>query len=219
MAIQVAIDGFRLIAERSGKYAGQVGPAWCGDDGKWRDVWTPRVHPTAAKVGVLRHDFKEPIWGVARWDSYVQTKRDGTPVGLWQKSGDLMLSKCAEALAIRKGFPQELSGLYTSDEIPPTDTAPPPVRPRFGTAAAARHIALDESTGEIVETPPPAPTEPPAGFDEWLLDLRSVADTGITALEAAWKASDKRMRRYLVSTQPTTWTDLKVHAADRPALG
>lgn len=116
MVIQVSIDGMRLIAQRSQDYGGQDGPYWCGEDGQWTDVWLRSEHPVAAKVGVKRRGWSNYVYAVAHWDEYVVSYQ-GKPSQFWASMPRLMLAKCAESLALRKAFPQELSGLYTSAEM------------------------------------------------------------------------------------------------------
>ena len=127
LTIQTGIDGIRLIAERSSLYAGQDPPEWCGPDGQWTDVWLSDQPPAAARVAVYRKDFARPVVGVAKFDSYADRWKPndaqekagqlGDLRNLWKAMPEQMIAKCAEALALRKAFPNDLSGVYATEEM------------------------------------------------------------------------------------------------------
>ena len=156
MTIQTGIDGFRLIAARSHLYRGQDGPYWCGEDGAWRDVWLKHGHPFAARVGVYVEGFPAPLYAVATWEEYAVYKEAGKLEFMWAKMPALMLGKCAEALALRRALPQELSGLYTDDEMGQARDAP------TGPANAAPRPAARQSAPDS----PGVPTDP-EGITTW----------------------------------------------------
>ena len=125
ISIEPGIDGFRLVAHRTGEVEAQLGPYWCGPDGKWLDAWLSETPPAAARFGVLRKGYREPRWAVALWREYRQTKRDGGVTRMWTDRPAGQLAKCAEALAWRATFPHELGGVYTTDEMAQADRDEP----------------------------------------------------------------------------------------------
>lgn len=154
-AFQVGIDGFRVIASRNPRYQGRIGPWWCGKDGVWRELWTEDSPPFAAKVGVVVEGYAEPVFATARWSAYVQTTKEGNPNRFWNTMGPEQLAKCAEALALRIAFPNDLSGLYTHEEMGQADNerpaaSPAPVKPRPAAAAVKRDAAVQAQAAASV---------------------------------------------------------------------
>lgn len=153
MTIQTGIDGYRLLAARTGLHAGTTDPEYGPANDKGYPAWAKVIVKKLMPNGVLA-EFP----ATARWSEYAQTNRDGEPSGQWPKMPYLMLGKCAEALALRKAFPAELSGVYTAEEMSQADTY-------------AAGPTVDTRTGEVINHPeatpqgpkPPASTVKPQG--------------------------------------------------------
>lgn len=192
MTFQTGIDGFRLVASRTGAHAGTDDPVFDEKDGKpvkatvtvWKIVGGQRVSFTAS----------------ARWVEYVQTKKDGTPTSMWRKMPYTMLGKCAEALALRKAFPADLSGIYAHEEMTQADgerTIPTvPVTP---TGTAARLNAATAPAKVVDAVPAPA---------SLVIGMRRDIDKFIGSGGASdLKAIAKAIGIDLTGRKPSQWSD------------
>jgi len=141
MTIQTSIDGYRLLAQRSGEYAGQDGPYWYNPHTReWSDIWLEDFPPAAAKIGVMRKGFAQPIYAVASFKTYAVKfyKKDTKSwelSAMWVRMPEVMIAKVAESLALRRAFPAELSGIYTDAEMEQADTS-------ASTVAAATRVPV-----------------------------------------------------------------------------
>jgi phage recombination protein Bet len=155
LTIQVSIDGLRSIAERTGQLDGSMS-YWCGDDGVWTDVWLSSKPPAAAKTVIHRKGCAHSFSATARFADF------NAGQGLWSKMPSVMIAKCSEAQALRRAFPADLSGVYSTDEMdqavePVTVTATPsaPALPAKGDAkifqAGKVAIAKADSIAKLTE--------------------------------------------------------------------
>lgn len=137
MAIQVGIDGYRLIAERTGRYA--PGP----ETTYTYDANGQLLSATAYVKKQTSDGSWHTVSATAFFQEYCQRNRDGAPVAMWKNMPHNMISKVAEALCLRKSFPYELSGIYTKEEMDQADTmtAQMPIDPPI-TAEQAHELEL-----------------------------------------------------------------------------
>lgn len=115
--IQIGIDGLRALAERTGKYAGTDDYVYDEGLSLYQMIQAGRKKPTTATATVykiLPNGSVHPIRATARWEEYYPGEDQWS---LWNKMPFLMLGKVAEALALRKAFPDALGGLYADEEM------------------------------------------------------------------------------------------------------
>lgn len=137
-AIQTAIDGYRAIAERSGQYAGSDDIVYQEDEkGKNPIAATATVYKIVSGVRV-------PYTATARWKEFVPSTPNDF---MWNKMPYHMLGKVAEALALRKAFPNDLSGIYVEEE---TQSMGSVVEAEQATVKSKK---IDAPKTEVVEEP------------------------------------------------------------------
>ena len=140
MSVQTSIDGFRVIAERSGDYAGQDEPVFSYDKNN-------KLICAKVKIFRFRGDNRyQAAVGVAYWDEYFQADKY-----MWKKMPHTMLSKVAEALALRKAYPLDLSGIYTSDEMAQSDNPQSNIQKLANIADADMKETLRKANEDIFE--------------------------------------------------------------------
>lgn len=182
--IQASIDGFRLVAERTGTYRGQTPAQWCGLDGNWVEVWLKKEAPAAARIGIYRDGFTEPLWAVATYEGYCPRDRNGNlkPANQWATNPANQLAKCAEMLGLRKAFPQDLSGVYGAEEMDEaTHTEAVADKP-----AAGRTEAVEpEPARRPAQSLPQVDEAAVAKWNEWKEAIDAAPDR--RALAALWE--------------------------------
>jgi phage recombination protein Bet len=122
LSIVVGVDGFRIIAQRTGQYLGQTPVEWTRDGVTWVTAWLPELlggakgdKPAAARVGIRRRGFSEPLYQVVTWAEFGMEKR--FTGDNWDVRPAHMLGIRAETHALRKAFPNDLSGIYTPEDL------------------------------------------------------------------------------------------------------
>lgn len=136
MVISVGIGGLRSIAQRCGDYRPASKPSH-------KEINPDTIGPNNPKglefisIVLFKQDSKGDwfeVYGEAYWDEFAPLKEnwsrnekrgrdlpDGTfsldTTGQWGTKPIVMLEKCAEARALRAGWPDVFSGIYADEEL------------------------------------------------------------------------------------------------------
>jgi phage recombination protein Bet len=161
---QIGIDGFRVIrdriADRKGLRVEYEDTIWYSADGQALDVWLWDEPPAACKVTVTVDGRRFP--SVLRFNEYCQRNKDGDRTGKWRDAFAHQIEKCCEADALRRAFPNDMSGLILDDAAPLDDPDAPQAAQRRASAQQIREARQPVPAEVIPEDVPPAEAAPPS---------------------------------------------------------
>ncbi len=208
--IQTGIDGYRLIADRTGRHLGTA-----------KAVFERKVHPVTGQedtlcvvavhknVGGTVADYSGEAW----YSEYVQTNFNGQPAQMWAKMPAVMLAKCAEAIALRRAFPQDLSGIYTSEEMDQAGSERPMVQ-----AAQRPELAVSHDVDPDADYTD-APAKPRMSITQEAQRAMDVSPAQVTKIQILRKEnpkladSDENYRKALSFYGVTSSKDLTTEQA------
>lgn len=168
MSIQTGIDGLRLIADRSGNYAPGKEPSFNYDANN-------RVKSATAYI---KKRTVDGAWHEVSATAFYAEYKPTYSNDFWDNKPHIMLAKCAEALALRKAFPAEMSGLYTAEEMAQADNdlaLEGPKGSQVEPATEDREVLI-ESLFHKVNIPCPSHFETYLKFVESKLQGRKIGD-------------------------------------------
>lgn len=123
------IDGLRVIAARQGDYRPMETPPLIEYDEARKNGDSNPLGIARAEVSAWRlsEGAWHPVAGEAWWEEFAPIRQAAGGLGglesivsldpAWRRMGRLMIAKCAEAQALRRGWPNVLSGLYGEEEL------------------------------------------------------------------------------------------------------
>lgn len=241
LTIQIGIDGYRVMRDRIRDkdgvplFEGMDGPQWSDDGVEWFDY--PSDKPNFARVAIWRRGIPRPFTAVTRGSAYEQDSP------LWRKMYPEQLAKCAEALALRRAFPAEMSKMPTgsvADYEPEPLDAPeytPPVAaiegevikheaPQQGPSGSEPDVRTASATGsDPAATSPDAPKaskEQLASITEWEEQVKDRRNGAALNTCKAWMANSygyaKGQPKNLIDVDATVYIDVLKSCAETGSM-
>lgn len=233
------IAALRLIAQRTGEYLGQAEEEYVYLNADGMPTLLSNVplpdpadktvarEPWVVRTKVYRKGFQEPMVGVARFEAYAGTMKGSDNklrlTDMWAKRGSEQLSKCSEALALRKAFPEEMGSLYIAEELKNETEEAPPQQVLAPAPSAPVVPKVDQTPAEPTTAPRPNEEKLPTLVE---IVLNKVPEPEPTKVEEPAKPKTRKKAEPKPSEIPVTGktevlgiTDEDIANAGKPFAG